>query len=432
MSRAVVLTGGMAARRTSVAFTEKEFYLDEFRGRTLLFAVHQDGAPERLRPLAEVARDLLANDTRVLVLLGGATARSRATLRTFEPALASVPAPSTPVLPALGLETEPAEAPVLRIGVEEVRRPAVRDAVLVRIWNIVRSSPLCFGLCDASSSEELAGFAHRVGGRLRVHKLVILDPAGGVQSGGATEPLSFIDEATTQQLLQVGEAEWAGLGARRSTLEAIRQALLAGIDSVNLCRLDGVARELFTYEGSGTLFTRTDYCRVERLGLDDFHEVEKLLERGQREGYLKVRGREEMARILLAGYGATIGQHHLAGVCALETERYERVRAGEVVGLYTITRFKGESIGVKLISHLKHEARARQLAFLFACTTQERVGQFFERQGFRRIAQEDAPAEKWVGYAAGRRRALMVYCFDMGTATRREQAGTMTTPLRDS
>ena len=416
-----------------MAFTEKEFYLDEFRGRTLLFAVHHDGAPERLRQLAEVARDLVVNDTRVLILLGGAAARSRGTLRAFEPALAGVPpAQATPVLPALGLDVGQGETPVLDIDVEDLRRPVICDDVLVRIWQIVRSTPLLLGLCDRCAPEDLAGFAHRVGGRLRVHKLVILDPAGGVQSAGAPEPLSFIDEQTTEQLLLVGEAEWAGLGARRWLLEAIRQALRSGIDSVNLCRVDGVARELFTYDGSGTLFTRADYCRVERLGLDDFHEVEKLLERGQREGYLKVRGREEIARILLAGFGATIGQHHLAGVCALETELYERARAGEVVGLYTITRFKGEGVGVKLIQHLKAEARERRLAYLFACTTQERVGQFFERQGFRKIARDDAPAEKWVGYSASRRRQVAVYRFDLADDTGQGPPATAGRAARDS
>jgi N-acetylglutamate synthase-like GNAT family acetyltransferase len=116
---------------------------------------------------------------------------------------------------------------------------------------------------------------------------------------------------------------------------------------------------------------------------------------------------------LLSAYGATIGEHHLAGVCSLQTARYARARAGEVVGLYTITRFKGEGVGVKLIECMKAEGRRLGLAFLFACTTQERVGQFFERQGFRRAAQEDAPPEKWVGYDDDRRREVAVYRYDL-------------------
>ena len=41
----------MAPKRAAVVFTEKEFYLDEFRGRTLVFAVHHAGSADRLRAL---------------------------------------------------------------------------------------------------------------------------------------------------------------------------------------------------------------------------------------------------------------------------------------------------------------------------------------------------------------------------------------------
>jgi amino-acid N-acetyltransferase len=193
----------------------------------------------------------------------------------------------------------------------------------------------------------------------------------------------------------------------------VRTGLIDGVTAINVCTLEGIARELFTYEGSGTLFTREDYCKVERLSLDDFHEVEKVLERGQREGYLKVRAPAEIAPILFSGYGATIGQHHLAGVCSLQTERYEAEHAGEIVGLYTITRFKGEGVGVKLITCMKSVGRERGLAYLFACTTQERVGQFFERQGFQPITQDEAPPAKWIGYDHARRRGLLCYRYEL-------------------
>jgi len=403
----------MAARRAAVVFTEKEFYLDEFRGRTLVFTVHHAGAADRLRALGEVARDLLVNDTRVLILLGGPAARERAALRALERPLAGLPSAAQLPFPQLRLAPADAAGPVLSLPAEELAKPAISDALLARLWDILRGTPFFLGLCDADTPEQLAGFAARLGARLRVHKLVIADPLGGIQSAGAERPLSFMDEGMTAQLLAAGEAESVGLGARRALLAAVRTGLIEGVSSINVCTLDGIARELFTYEGSGTLFTREDYCKVERLSLDDFHEVEKVLERGQREGYLKVRTPAEIAPILFSGYGATIGQHHLAGVCSLQTERYEAERAGEIVGLYTITRFKGEGVGVKLIACMKSVGRERGLAYLFACTTQERVGQFFERQGFREITPAEAPAAKWIGYDDARRCGLAVYRFDL-------------------
>ncbi|MCC6847924.1 MAG: GNAT family N-acetyltransferase [Deltaproteobacteria bacterium] len=401
----------MAPRRPAVVFTEKEFYLDEFRGRTLLFAVHHDGPADRLRALGEVTRDLLVNDTRVLILLGGAAVRERSALRALERPLAGVPSAAQVPLPLPQLRLVPSDGsgPVLRISADDLAASAIADPVLVRFWDVVRGTPFALGLCAADTPERLAAFAARLGARFRVHKLVIADPEGGIRPAGIEGPLSFMDEPMTGQLLAAGEAESSGLGARRALLEAVRTGLVDGISSINVCTLDGVARELFTYEGSGTLFTREDYCKVERLSLDDFHEVEKLLERGQREGYLKMRTPAEIALILFSGYGATIGQHHLAGVCSLQTERYEAERAGEIVGLYTITRFKGEGVGVKLVECMKAVGRERGLAYLFACTTQERVGQFFERQGFRAVAQSETPPAKWVGYDAERRHDLC--CF---------------------
>jgi amino-acid N-acetyltransferase len=402
-----------------VVFSEKEFYLDEFRGRTLLFAVHHDGPAERLRPLGEIVRDLLLNDTRVLILLGGGAARARAALKVLERSLAAEPVTSQPAessscaLPFRLSPADDSETPVLALPAEDCDTEAIREEVLIRIWSILRSTPLFVGICDWSSPDRLAAFAQRIGVCLRVHKLVIVDPQGGVIDAGGGATLSFMDEAVTEHLLQAGEAEWAGLGERRSMLEAIRQGLIGGINSVNLCSLEGLARELFTYEGSGTLFTLEDYCRVERLALDDFHQVEKLLERGQREGYLKARTADEIGRILVSGYGATIGRHHLAGICSLQAERYAHLRAGEIVGLYTITRFKGEGVGVKLVDRIKAEGLRLGLAYLFACTTQERVGHFFERQGFVRVSQADVPAEKWVSYDDARRKRIAVYRRDL-------------------
>src|SRR5262249_59416413 len=110
--------------------------------------------------------------------------------------------------------------------------------------------------------------------------------------------------------------------------------LEAGVEQVNLCPPDGVADELFSYTGSGTLFTEGDYTRVGRLALDEFEQAERLLERGQREGVLKVRSRDEVAELLGAGFGVTVCGRHLAGVAGLLTSPYATGRAGGIVRLF--------------------------------------------------------------------------------------------------
>jgi amino-acid N-acetyltransferase len=291
----------------------------------------------------------------------------------------------------------------------------LRDA-LARAWGVLRQRPLLVALVAESA---LVDFAQRFAARLRVHKLVLAEEAGGISSA-AGEQISFMDVEMLTTILRAGEAEWAGLAARRTTLAAIRSALQQGVATVNLCTLDGLARELFTYEGSGTLFTREDYCKVERLGIDDFEEVERLLARGEREGYLKPRSDEETLGILLNGFGATIGAHHLAGVCGLETEAYARERAGEVVGLYTITRFKSEGVGGRLLARVLLEASELGLDYVFACTLEPRAQTFFERQGFRCVGRDEVPSSKWEGYDSSRLDRLKVYRREIDPAARRE------------
>ena len=126
-----------------------------------------------------------------------------------------------------------------------------------------------------------------------------------------------------------------------------------------------------------------DYCRIEPLGIDDFGEVERLLERGQAEGFLKIRGREEIGEILLCGYGARLGASHLAGVAALLDEPYAREGTAEIVALYTISRFKGEGVGGKLIARILGEAENRGLDSVFRLHDRTWSGAVLRARGLR-------------------------------------------------
>lgn len=197
----------------------------------------------------------------------------------------------------------------------------------------------------------------------------------------------------------------------------MREALEHGVEAVNLCRPTEIAEELFSYEGSGTLFTQGDYCRVGPLGLDDFVQAERLLDRGQREGVLKLRTADEIACVLAGGFGAMISGRHLAGVAALLAAPYAAERAAEIVGLYTITRFKGEGIGERLVQACVAEAGRRGLASVFACAVDARAQQFFERLGFVRVRPQDVPAAKWMGYDARRRSRVAVFRAPIGAVS---------------
>jgi amino-acid N-acetyltransferase len=277
------------------------------------------------------------------------------------------------------------------------------------IWQVLRARPQCVVVCPTAALP----LACRVAERLRVCKLVVLDPAGGLRERKSRRVLSFLDESTRDVLLSAGEAEFHGMKHRRGLLADIDRVLENGVGSVNLCAPSNLARELFTYDGAGTLFTRGDYCRVDRLGIDDFLEFERLVERGQKQGLLKPRSAEEIGELLLGGFGAWIGEDHLAGIGALWTVPYAALRAGEVTGLYTITRFKGERIGQRLVRRMIAEADSLGLEYVFAVTTSDRAAGFFRREGFRPVGQQDVPAVKWERYDPARRARARIFRRDL-------------------
>lgn len=382
-------------------FAEKRFYLDEFHEKTLFFALAPEERGEAgLEGLLRIARELLREDARVVVMVEDVEIARRLEQRFRRAAAASL---SQPLFPAA------AEDKRRRSIVVDVDGPIPEERelpILLRLWSLLRAGPIAVLRMPRSSWVEMAGAAVRLATRLKVHKLVLLDPEGGVGPG---RPMSFLDESVLETLLAEGEAEWAGLGHRRPLIDAIREGLLGGIPSINLCTLDGLDRELYTYEGSGTLFTLEDYCRVDRVGIDDFREVESLLERGQREGFLKIRSREEIGQILFTGFGATIGSGHLAGVGSLLVDPYRDLATAEIVALYTISRFAGEGVGARLLERLLAEARKRRLTSVFACTTEERAAQFFLRHGFRSVEPADVPPAKWLGYEEERKARILIF-----------------------
>lgn len=367
---------------------EQDFYLKEFRGKSLLFALRANDiiAPRDRGVVHKVLGALVLNETRAVLLVetnaSGAERRAIDILHArMSQVLNSMAAPVT-LLPEAG-----------------------EDRMCLRILETLRTAPVFLGLWPAQAGRPALQGAQRLATRLKVYKLVLLDSQGGLTASG--EPLSFLNGSNLEEL----QARGASSGmpqARRLQLETARLALEGGVASVSLCSPVNLAKELFTYEGCGTFFTRTDYCQAERLALDDFSEAERLIERGEQEGALKKRSSAEISQLLLHGYGARLGtERDIVGFCALLP--YAADNAGEIAGLYTLRRFHGEGIGSRLVRKALTEGQERRLSYLFACTNQAGARRLFERFDFYPVTPDAVPATKWHAYAPERRRAISVY-----------------------
>lgn len=343
-------------QREPAPFSEKGFYLAEFRGRTLALVAPTLEAAE-LAAVERVLAQLDGNGSRLLVV-----SADRGLLDKL-------------------------------VGTAVVE--AAAEDWVGALWSRLRRAPRAGLALDAGA--ELPAVAAEVALRLRPARLVVLDERGGVDDASGRR-LSFVDLPTLERLLAAGGQPHSGL------LGEIRRALARGFPAITVCSAAGLDEELFTWSGSGTLFTRERYASVRALAFDEFDAAHELIARGVEEGYLLPRSEAELGVVLANAFGVFVEGRFLAGIGALLP--WARERAGEIASLYTLTRFVGEGVGDHLVRFALERARAAQLDYVFACTASTRVERFFERHGFRSVADDAVPSARWQGYDPARRRHI--------------------------
>ncbi|WP_211283088.1 GNAT family N-acetyltransferase [Serinibacter salmoneus] len=380
------------ARTEEIPTTERAFFVEEFRGSTVVVALPEVEA-EGVAALRRSVEGFAAGDTRFVVVLPDADA-----VAVLLDALATT-----------------------AVGVESMAATSWDEAALARLWVAAQDEPVL--LIDASTApavknapvpdgagvpdgdgvpasaahpgERVAAVCGQVAAGLRASKVMLTDPGGGLGDPAR----SFVELGHSRAALE------ADLAARGSAhlLPAAEQALRGGAFSVNLCRAADLEVELFTFDGAGTLLTLGGYTALSPLRVDDLPAVESLVAQGVADGILKPRSREAIARIAATGLGARLrSTGHLAGVVGLETTPYAAQRVGEISGLITVSQFSGAGSGGMLIDGVLQLAAERGLRAVFAVTVSDEAAAFFLRRGFHEVPQSQIPPAKWEGYAPER------------------------------
>lgn len=365
-----------------VPAAERAFYVEEFRDRTLVVAVDARDLLDAADALGAVAGSLRDAAARLVLVVGGAEE--------------SADQGGDLDLSALGG------------GVPTVALPPVGAAAAVDLdWvaELWRTASASGAVAVAVPAGRRSVDAAELAASTRAAKLVITD-----QDGGWGRPArSFADVSTHRDAYHAQLADRQG-GA---VVAALETALAGGVGSVNLCRATDLDRELFTFDGAGTLFTSGGYVEVVPLGLDDLAAVQDLVEQGIADGLLRPRSAHEIARLAVTGLGAkVVGSGHLAGIVGLETEPYRAERLGEVAALATVSRFSGAGSGGLLVDGLVDRARALGLRAVFAVTVSDSAAAFFARRGFVEVDREAVPAVKWDGYDPDRLSSARVFWRD--------------------
>jgi amino-acid N-acetyltransferase len=346
-------------------FSEKEFYLAEFRGRTIGFAFGAASSGE-LNALRAVLDEFARHEIRAVLLSDDAD-----------------------LLEELAPKAVVSSDERLWAG---------------QLWRRLTARPVA--AIALPTADDLASQSGAISRRLGFLKLVWVHASGGLRRLDGTRR-SFVDLSELETVM----CDAAVDDEAKALLAEIRAMLAAGLPAVNLCNFEGLAEELFTYAGSGTLFTRERYTDVRALALDEFWAAHALVVRGVEEGYLVERSSEELDWVLANAFGVYVEGRHLAGIGALLPS--EQGDVGEIASLYTLTRFVGEGVGDHLIRFAKDEARTRGYRYVYACTTSDRVERFFVRHGFAVAEQSAIPAEKWRDYSAERRARVRCLRFEI-------------------
>lgn len=364
--------------------SERAFYVDEFAGETIVAALGTPG-PVVLEAVRRAAGSLAESRGRLLLVVDRPAA-GHADVRS-----------------AL-----PAEPVVLDAPEGELTATWLADlwlAITDRREVVVGAEP---------------GQGSRVGAQLavavRARKLVLTDDRGG----WGRPPRSFADIETH------AEAFRSQLADRQdgAVVAALQAALDGGVVNVNLCRPEDIDRELFTFDGAGTLFTSGSYVALDRLRVDDLPAVERLVAQGTADGLLRPRTRTEVARLAVGGLGArVVGSGHLAGIVSLDADTYRHQGLGEVACLYTVSRFSGAGAGGQLIDGLVDQAGALELDAVFAVTVSDVAAGFFARKGFEEVPHDAIPRAKWAGYDPVRREAARAFVRTIEPATDQRSLG---------
>ena len=146
---------------TAPLFSEKTFYLEEFYGKSLLFALIPPCGKRigELDSLVRTLRELKRNRTRSIVIASsGALAR---------------------VVRRMGRRLTPrSTASVFNPTKGRRSRPYPPDSAISEIWQGLRSDLITVASADTEDPAAFTAFAQELGSRLRVFKLILLDREG--------------------------------------------------------------------------------------------------------------------------------------------------------------------------------------------------------------------------------------------------------------
>lgn len=233
---------------------------------------------------------------------------------------------------------------------------------------------------------------------------VVAAPCAGVELPTRPEGYySSVDYRAAERLLkrcaeQLGAADGALVGAAVS-------ACSGGVDRVHVVdgRRDGILiDEIFSADGVGTMFYADQYIDIAAARAADVPEIMRLLQPQIDAGLVLARSATDVAE-RLDDYFVYRVDDTVQGCAAL---RRLDDRSAEIESLVVSEGYRGSGTGVRLVTYLMEQARARGAQRVVALTTQS--ADFFMQQGFTETSPDTLPANRRRGYDRSRNSRVLI------------------------
>ena len=227
---------------------------------------------------------------------------------------------------------------------------------------------------------------------LKAKKLLVLTQDNGIKDTD-DKTLENLSITQAQEIL----ADQARLEQFSPTMWDRLQVLVAAIESgvrrITTVSTEQLLREIYTYEGAGTMVYSDEYCCIRPMKSHEVSAIYTFLKPGMDAGILYPRSFEEMYQHV-EYYVVCEIDGQLVGVGGLVPHG----QWGEIISLWTIHRFRSTRVGDRLISYLEERARQGGFQVVFACTIDPDVKIFFQRYGYVEVPFDSLPPSKRDGY----------------------------------
>lgn len=240
--------------------------------------------------------------------------------------------------------------------------------------------------------------------QLKADKLIFLGKKSGVEQG------ELIREMTDKQakilLDSLNDSEHESKRFLQSAIYACQNGV-SRTHILSYIKNGALLGEIFSYDGSGTLISKSAYDEIRPATIDDIGGLIKLLQPLEEQGILVPRSKQRLESeidlfSIIERDGMVIG---CGALYPLPSETGDIYQA-EIACIAIHPSYRSGSRGADLIAFLQKQAQSQGISELFALTT--RTAHWFMELGFDEVAIERLPPSRLQKYDHERKSKVLL------------------------